>query len=178
MVLKCRPVWRNGCYEHMVCSVVWVLKWVSRMRKALNIWSRLIYSLSQIWLAKTEIMTSNLNLAYVWIRDNSSHFSYSRELLNGTQRQRSRAIPKVFSLLPMPSMIFILSSHFFLKRAHQSCHPSYQQRHWALMSDTQTFKLKSCFRRELLKFKWAGHIEEENTRLHAHLRIWPSHLDP
>lgn len=46
------------------------------------------------------------------------------------------------------------------------------------MSDIQTFKLKSCFRRELLKFKWAEHIEEENTRLHAHLRVWPSHLAP
>lgn len=131
-----------------------------------------------MWLAKIEIISSNLIPAYVWIKDNVYHCSSSRKLLNGTQRQWSHAIPKVFSLLPMPSMIFILSSHFFLKRVHQSCHPSYQQPHWALMSDIQTFKLKSCFRRELLKFKWAGHIEEENTRLHAHLRIWPSHLDP
>lgn len=46
------------------------------------------------------------------------------------------------------------------------------------MSDIQTFKLKSSFRRELLKFKWAGHIEEESARLHAHLCVWPSHLVP
>lgn len=74
---------------------------------------------------------------------------------------------------------FYSSSHFFLKRVHQSCHPSYQQPHWALMSDIQTFKLKSCFRRELLNSNEPGILKKKTLAcMHTSLRIWPSHLDP
>lgn len=111
---------------------------------------------SQIWLPKIEILMPNL-LAWVWHRDNSSHWSSSKW---HTEAMEPRSLLKVCRLPPVPSMIFTHESHFFLKRAHQSCHPSHQQLHWALGNDIPTFQLKSCFRRELLKFKWAGHIEE------------------
>lgn len=95
-------------------------------------------------------------------------------------RRGSCAGPELVYPLPVPSMIFILKNLLFLKRVHRRCHPSYQQPHWALVSDIQTFKLKSSFRRALLKFKWVGHTEESTrllTRLHAHLcSAWPSHL--
>lgn len=104
--------------------------------------------------------------------------SWVIEVKNSPQRQWYHVMPNMVYLLPLPSTTLILKNYFFCKRVHQSCHPSYAQPQWALVSDIQTFKLKSCFRGELLKFKWVWHIEEESTGLHAHLRFWPSHLVP
>lgn len=120
-----------------------------------------------------------LILSYVWITCNPSlFFLWVIKFKNSPQRRWSCVSPELVYPVPVPSMVFILKNYLFLKRVHWRCHPSYQQPHWALVSDIQTVKLKSSFRRELLKFKWAGHIEEESARLHAHLCSWPSHLVP
>lgn len=115
-----------------------------------------------------------LTLSCVWIKYNPSlffSFLWAIKFKNSPQRRWSFARPELVCLLSVPNMIFILKNYLFLKRVHWRCHPSYQQPHWALVSDIQTFKLKSSFRRELLKFKWAGHIEEESSFACTPLRL-------
>lgn len=106
-VFQCRPVWRNGCYEHLVCSIIHILKWGSNGREALSVRhsESCIPSLKSDWLKS---MTPYLVPASLRVRDNSSHFSSSHELGNSTQGEWSHATPQVSSLLPMPRMIFIL----------------------------------------------------------------------
>lgn len=104
-------------------------------------------------------------------------FWWGIKVKNSPQRRWSHAIPEVAYLLPVPSMIFTIKNPSLPQKSSLTL-SSYQQPHWALVSDIQTFKLKSSFRRELLKFKWAGHIEEESAPLHAHLCVWPSYSVP